>query len=104
MSKIYAEQVMKAQTLAKGLKKNYDLIKSRCAISMEEIEYLEAMASEAATMNAEVEALREEVGMKASIANRKLEKMKDHMIKYKRLVKSAFDNSMWMNLGIPDKR
>lgn len=104
MAKIYAEQVKKAQTLAAGLKKNYDSVKLRCGITMEQIQQLEEMAAEAAGMNAEVEALREEVSQKAARANRKLEEMKRNMMNAKRMVKSNFDPIKWPELGVMDKR
>lgn len=104
MAKIYAEQVKKAQLLAGGLKKNYRLVNERCGITMEQIEALEAQADEAARMNAEVEALREEVSRKAAIANQKLDDVKRLMMSAKRSVKSSFDPSKWMELGVPDKR
>ena len=67
MAKVYAEQVKKAQTLVAGLKANFNLVKSRCDITMEQVKVLEEEANEAARMNAEVEALREEVSRKATI-------------------------------------
>jgi len=104
MAKVYAEQVKKAQMLSAGLKANYELVKSRCNITMDQIEALEAAADEAARMNAEVEALREEVSQKAARANRKLEEVKSQMMSAKRQVKSSFDPSKWMELGVMDKR
>ena len=104
MAKVYAEQVKKAQFLVTGLKSNYELINSRLGITMEQIQALEAAADEAARMNAEVEALREEVSRKAALANRKLEDVKKNMMSAKRLVKSHFDPSKWMELGVMDKR
>lgn len=104
MAKVYAEQVMKAQTLVAGLKKNYGLVKTRCEITMEEIERLEAMANETARMNAEVEALRAEVNQKASLANRKLIEMKDAMMNAKKRIKSSFDPIKWLEIGVLDKR
>ena len=104
MAKVYAEQVKKAQFLATGLKSNYELVKSRCGITMDQIQTLEAAADEAARMNAEVEALREEVSQKAARANRKLEEVKSQMMSAKRQVKAKFDPSKWMELGVMDKR
>ena len=104
MAKVYAEQVRKAQTLVAGLKANYDLVKSRCNITMEQVQALEEAANEAARMNAEVESLREEVSRKATIANRKLDEVKRNMMCFKRQIKSAFIPSKWMELGVLDKR
>lgn len=104
MAKVYAEQVKKAQFLAAGLKSNYELVKSRCDIIMDQIQALEAAADEAARMNAEVEALREEVSQKAARANRKLEEVKRQMMSAKRQVKSSFDPIKWIELGVMDKR
>lgn len=104
MAKVYAEQAKKAQFLAEGLKKNYELIKVRCDITLEEIEALKVAADEAARMNAEVEALREEVSRKATEANRKLNDVKCRMMNAKRQIKSSFDPSKWLELGMLDKR
>lgn len=103
MAKVYAEQVQKAQVLVAGLKKNYELVKSK-GITLEQIQLLGEMADEAARMNAEVEALREEVSRKAACANRRLEEMKGNMMSAKRIVKSNFDPSKWADLGVMDKR
>ena len=104
MAKIYAEQVKKAQTLVAGLNANFDLVKLRCEITMEQVQALEEAANEAARMNAEVEALREEVNKKASLANCKLIEMKDAMMNAKRQIKSSFDPIKWVELGVLDKR
>jgi len=104
MSKVYAEQVNKAQFLVTGLKKNYEWVKSRCDITMEQIQDLETAADEAARMNAEVEALREEVSRKAAAANRKLGEVKSRMMSAKRQIKASFDPMKWMELGVMDKR
>ena len=42
MSKVYSEQVQKAQMLAAGLRKNYELVKNR-GISSEQIAQMEKM-------------------------------------------------------------
>ena len=104
MAKIYAEQVKKAQTLVAGLKANFELVKSRCDITMEQVKALEEAADEVGRMNAEVEALREEVSLKAAVANQKLEEMKQSMMNLKRQIKHSFAPSKWVDLGIPDKR
>ncbi len=104
MAKVYAEQVKKAQFLAAGLKKNDELVKSRCGITMEQIHDLEKAADEAARMNVEVEALREEVSRKAAAANRKLDEVKSRMMSAKRQIKASFDPMKWVELGVMDKR
>ena len=104
MSKVYAEQVEKAQILVAGLKANFNLVKSGCDITMEQVKVLEEEANEAARMNAEVEALREEVSRKAAIANRKLDELKRNMMDAKRQIKSSFDPCKWADLGVLDKR
>ena len=104
MAKVYAEQVKKAQFLVAGLKKNDELVKSRCEITMEQIQDLETAADEAARMNAEVEALREEISRKAAAANRKLDEVKSRMMSAKRQIKASFDPMKWVELGVMDKR
>ena len=104
MAKVYAEQVKKAQTLVAGLNANFELVKSRCDITMEQVKALEEAADEVGRMNAEVEALREEVSRKAANASRKLDEMKRLTMSAKRQIKSTFDPSKWMELGVTDKR
>ena len=104
LAKVYAEQVKKAQTLVAGLKANFNLVKSRCDITMEQVKVLEEAANEAARMNAEVESLREEVSRKAAIANRKLDEVKRNMMDAKRQIKNSFDPCKWAELGVLDKR
>jgi len=55
-------------------------------------------------MNAEVEALREEVSRKAAAANRKLDEVKSRMMSAKRQIKASFDPMKWLELGVMDKR
>ena len=104
MAKVYAEQVKKAQALVAGMKANFDLVKLRCGITMEQVKALEELANEAARMNAEVEALREEVNLKTSLANRKLIEMKGAMMNAKKQITSSFDPFKWFELGVLDKR
>lgn len=103
MAKIYAEQVKKAQQIAACVKKNYESVKFH-GITLEQIQELEASAQEAARMNAEVEALREEVSRKATLANRKLEEVKRTMMAVKKVVKSNYDPMKWPDFGVMDKR
>lgn len=86
------------------MKANINWVKSRCDIMMEQVKALEEAANEAGRMNAEVEALREEVSRKAAKASRKLDEMKRIMMSTKRQIKSSFDPSKWMELGVLDKR
>ena len=86
------------------MKANINWVKSRCDIMMEQVKALEEVADEAGRMNVEVEALREEVSQKAANASRKLDEMKRIMMSTKRQIKSSFDPSKWMELGVLDKR
>ena len=86
------------------MKTNINWVKLHCDITMEQVKALEEAADEAGRMNAEVEALREEVSRKAAKANRKLDEMKRIMMSTKRQIKSSFDPSKWMELGVLDKR
>jgi actin-like ATPase involved in cell morphogenesis len=103
MSKVYADQVAKAQFLVAGLKKNFELVSPR-GISKGQIERLQAAAKEAAEMNQKVEALREEVRMKAAIANKKLTEVKNGMTNAKQIVKRCFEQERWIDFGVTDKR
>ena len=86
------------------MKANINWVKSCCDITMEQVKALEEAADEAGRMNAEVEALREEVSQKAANASRKLDEMKRIMMSTKRQIKSSYDPSKWMELGVLDKR
>ena len=103
MSKVYSEQVQKAQMLAAGLRKNYELVKNR-GISSEQIAKIEKDAKEAARMNEEVEVLRAEVGAKAARANKKLTELKNNMQNAKQIIKRCFDQEQWQDFGVMDKR
>lgn len=104
MSKVYAEQVKKAQFLTTGLKKNLVIVKNRCGITQEQIQRLEATARDAELMNLELEKLREEVSQKAAKANRTLIELKNQMMIAKKAVKTNFDSQKWMEFGVTDKR
>ena len=103
MSKTYSDQVTKAQMLVAGLKKNYELVKTR-GISQEQIAALEAAANEGSVMNREVEALREEVSRKATVANKKLTEVKNNMANAKQIIKRCFEQEQWADFGVMDKR
>lgn len=103
MSKTYSDQVQKAELLVAGLKKNFELVKTR-GISMEQIERLEKAATQAALMNREVETLREEVSLKAGAANKKLTGVKNDMQNVKQIIKRCFDQEKWQDFGVMDKR
>lgn len=103
MSIVYSEQVQKAQMLAAGLRKNYELVKNR-GISSEQIAQMEKDAKEAARMNEEVEVLREEVSAKAARANKKLTELKNNMQNAKQIIKRCFDQEQWQDFGVMDKR
>ena len=103
MSKVYSEQVQKAQMLAAGLRKNNELVKNR-GISSEQIAQMEKDAKEAARMNEEVEVLRAEVGAKAARANKKLTELKNNMQNAKQIIKRCFDQEQWQDFGVMDKR
>ena len=101
MAKVYAEQIEKAKVLVAGLRKNFDAVKNR-GISREQIDVLDALTKETERMNAEVEALREEVRQKT--ASRKLFEMKHQMMVAKKTVKTNFTPYKWPEFGVMDKR
>lgn len=103
MAKVYAEQIEKAKVLVAGLRKNFDAVKNR-GISREQIDVLDALTKETERMNAEVEALREEVRQKTAKASRKLFEMKNQMMVAKKTVKNNFTPYKWPEFGVMDKR
>lgn len=103
MSKVYLEQVQKAQMLVDGLRKNYELIKG-FGVSQEQLELLEKDAETAAGYNKELDTLRAEVSQKASVANKKLAEVKTSIMELKQIVKRNFPQEQWQLFGITDKR
>jgi hypothetical protein len=103
MSKVYSEQVQKANMLVVGMRKNFDLVKNH-GITLEQLSQLEEAAKAATDMNREVEELREKTSAKAAEANQKLIEVKDTMRDVKRIVKGYFEQTKWESFGILDKR
>ena len=103
MSKVYSEKVEKAQSLANGLKRNFDKVKS-LGITDEQILNLMKLAEETAAMSKELDALREVVKQKASAANAKLTELTQQLQFAKQVIKTNFEQLSWVNFGIADKR
>ena len=103
MSKVYTEKVVKAQSLAEGLKRNFDKV-SGLGITESQIQRLTQLAEETAIMSNELDELREVVKQKASAANAKLTELTDSLRDAKQVIKTNFDQLSWINFGIEDKR
>lgn len=103
MSKVYSEKVEKVQSLANGLKRNFDKIKS-LGITDELIQNLVKLAEETAVMSNELDDLREVVKQKASAANAKLIELTQQLQLAKQVIKTNFEQLSWVNFGIADKR
>lgn len=103
MSIVYSEKVEKAQSLANGLKRNFDKVKS-LGITDEQILNLMKLAEETAAMSKELDALREVVKQKASAANAKLTELTQQLQLAKQVIKTNFEQLSWVNFGIVDKR
>lgn len=103
MSKTYSMQVEKAHTLAKGLRDNLSQLSSY-GITQEIIEQLERNAAETEALDNELDALRAQVSEKASVANKKLNGLRQQIQSLKLVVKSNFEQPQWESLGVPDKR
>ena len=103
MSKVYSEKVMKAQSLAEGLKRNFDKVKG-FGITDTQIGQLIALAEETSVMSEELDGLREVVKQKASAANAKLTELTDALRDAKQVVKTNFEQPIWIDFGIEDKR
>ena len=103
MSKVYSEKVEKAQSLANGLKRNFDKVKS-LGITEELIQNLVKLAEETAVMSNELDDLREVVKQKVSAANAKLMELTQQLQLAKQVIKTNFEQLSWVNFGIADKR
>ena len=93
----------KAQSLANGLKRNFDIVKS-LGITNEQIQNLMKLAEETAVMSNELDDLREVVKQKASAANAKLMQLTQQLQLAKQVIKTNFEQLSWVNFGIADKR
>ena len=93
----------KAQSLANGLKRNFDIVKS-LGITNEQIQNLMKLAEETAVMSNELDVLREVVKQKASAANAKLMQLTQQLQLAKQVIKTNFEQLSWVNFGIADKR
>ena len=103
MSIVYSEKVEKAQSLANGLKRNFDKVKS-LGITDELIQNLVKLTEETAVMSNELDGLREVVKQKASAANAKLMELTQQLQLAKQVIKTNFEQLSWVNFGIADKR
>lgn len=103
MSKVYSEKVEKAQSLANGLKRNFDKVKS-LGITEELIQNLVKLAEETTVMSNELDDLREVVKQNASAANAKLMELTQQLQLAKQVIKINFEQLSWVNFGIADKR
>lgn len=103
MSKVYTEKVEKSQSLADGLKRNFDKVKG-LGITESQIQNLLQLAEETAVMSNELDNLREIVKLKASAANSKLTELTSQLQQAKQVIKANFEQSVWINFGIEDKR
>lgn len=103
MSKTYLAQIEKVKSLVDGVRSHYDMIKDR-GITREQLDKMENLSSEAATLNSEVERLRMETSLKVKEANAKLLELKEEWLPVKNKIKASFDQMKWQMFGIQDKR
>lgn len=103
MSKTYSIQVEKARVLAKGLRENLEQVKAY-GVTSDALDALERNAEETEQADNELDTLRAEVSEKASVANHKLNGLREQIQSLKQIVKKNFDQPRWEALGVPDKR
>lgn len=103
MSKVYTEKVAKAQSLAEGLKRNFDSVK-QLGITEEQIATLVKISEETSVMSEELDELRNVVKQKASVANAKLMDLTDILRDLKSVVKINYEQQRWIHFGVEDKR
>lgn len=103
MSKVYTEQVQKAEALSAGMKKNYERIKNK-GIRPEAIDELHTKALELEAMSREIDKIKAETSNKVRIAQEKLAELKNDMLQIKQIIKPAFSQEQWIDFGIADKR
>ena len=103
MSKVYSEQIAKTQLLLTGLKKNAALLKNK-GIDEQFIGKLENDSSLAATIDQEKDKLKAEVKTKTIQAYAKMREIQKQVLAAKKIIKSDFDKSKWLDFGIADKK
>lgn len=103
MSKVFEENAQKAINLSEGLKKHFSEV-SRYGVIESELDRLKDDALAAIAKIKEVEAMRLEVSKKLIAANAALDAVKEHAMKYRKLIKSHYSQEQWLRFGIQDKR
>lgn len=103
MSKTYSTQVEKARTLVGGLRKNNAQV-AGYGVTPDALDKLERDAEEVARLDEELDALRAQVSEKASVANQRLNELREQVQALKQVVKKNFEQPQWEALGVPDKR
>mgnify|MGYP001087825926 CR=1 FL=1 len=103
MSKVYTDNVEKAQAIARGLEQKFDSVK-KYGITQNQIARLKSVAAEVEAMSKELDEMREIVKQKASAASKRLAELTDEIRSAKQIIKPNFDQTHWIDYGIPDKR
>lgn len=103
MSKTISEQVVKAQTLVSGLRKQWDLVKGK-GLDDKYLKELEEGGKELQACDEAVEKIRMELHERIKETNEKLIALKEKMLVARKTVKMNFSQEQWVKFGVTDKR
>lgn len=101
MSKVYADQVVKATDLVGGINKNLPVLK-RFGIDVAVAMDLEAMVKKVQDYDAKKDRLREELHNFTTESNDFFNSMKQKVSEVKQIIKLNFPQEEWASLGIHD--
>lgn len=103
MSKTFENQVIKAKTLAEGMKKHLTEL-TVCGVKQESLDLLINASEEAITMSQEADKLRLEASKKIHEANVALRDIKEKYNCLRGIIKNKYPIEQWYRFGLMDKR
>lgn len=103
MSKTFENQVIKAKTLAEGMKKHLTEL-TVCGVKQESLELLIKACEDAIRMSQEVDRLRMEASEKIHEANVALCDVKEKYQELRIIIKNNYPLEQWYRFGLLDKR
>ena len=103
MSKVFEANALKGKSLAAGMKKKLSEL-GKYGVTEQELTAMENDADKAIEMIREVDRLREEATKKLQAANEQLYSVKDRADKYRKIIKTNYQQEEWERFGLLDKR
>ena len=103
MSKTFENQVIKAKTLAEGMKKHLTEL-TTCGVRQEALDLLINASKDAIIMSQEADKLRLEASQKIHEANATLRDIKEKYNYLRGIIKNNYPIEQWYRFGLMDKR